>query len=85
MNATWFDLTIASFGLILVIYVLIPYANNALTGFLLAVIASLIGLVTIIEVEHYIFADAIKLAQNIASNIFIICIIVWTARHRSKV
>lgn len=84
MNATWFDLAIVLFGLILVVYVVIPYNNNALTGFLLAVIASLISLVTIIELEHYIFADAIKLAQNVASNLFIIGIILWTARHRSK-
>lgn len=85
MNATWFDLAIVLFGLILVIYILIPYKNNALTGVLLAAIASLIGLVAIIELEHYIFAGAIKLAQNVVSNFFIICVILWTARHRSKV
>lgn len=85
MNSPWFDLTIVAFGLFLVIYVLIPYKNNALTGILLAVIASLIGLVAIIEIEHYIFAGAIKLAQNAVSNLFIICVILWTARHRSKV
>ncbi|MBU5980028.1 hypothetical protein EFP68_01250 [Lactobacillus helveticus] len=85
MNSPWFDLMIVAFGLVLVIYALIPYKNNALTGILLAVIASLIGLVTIIELEHYVFAGAIKLAQNIVSNLFIICVILWTARHHSKV
>lgn len=84
MNSPWFDLTITLSGILLIAYVLSAWNNNKVLGILLGLIAALIALVAIIELEHFLLAGQIKLAQNIASNLFIIAIIMWTARHCSK-
>lgn len=84
MNSPWFDGAMILSGTILIIYIIQPKECNLLLGILLGIIAGLLVLVAIIEIEHLIFAGQVKLAQNIASNLFIVAIIMWVARHRSK-
>lgn len=84
MNSPWFDLAMVVSGILLIAYALSSMKSNFILGVLMAIIAGLIGLVAIIELEHCVFAGQIKLAQNVASNLFIIAVIMWTARHRSK-
>lgn len=84
MNSPIFDLAISFSGLALIIFVLSKSHNNKVLGWLMGIVVGLFGLVAIIELEHCIFAGQIKLAQNVVSNLFVIGVILWTARHRSK-
>lgn len=84
MNNALFDGLMMATGLGLIILALVPYQNNKLLGILLSLIAAMLVIIICIEWEHVIFASQIKLEENIASNLFIVAAIVWTARHLDK-
>lgn len=84
MNNKYFYIALMIAGALLIAYVLSDFYVNKILGTLLGVIAGILVVIVCIEIEHITGAYQIKLEQNVASNIFIICIILWTARHCSK-
>lgn len=84
MNNALFDVVMILAGLALIVFSLIPYQNNKLLGFLLSLIAFMLAILICLELEHVIFVSQIKLKDNIASDLFTIGTIIWTARHLDK-
>lgn len=84
MNNAIFDSLMMLSGLALIIYTLIPYKSDRVLGIILALVAFCFVIIVGIEWEHVVFASQIKLKENIASNLFTIGIIFWTARHCDK-
>lgn len=69
-------------GFLMLLYILSGYQNNRLTGLLLGFIVGLTTVLALLELEHWYFLD--DYGPVLVSDLTVLAVAGWTARHRSK-
>lgn len=69
-------------GVLMLVYVLSDYQNEHVTGILIGFIAGLITILVLLEFEHWYFLD--DFGPVLVSDLAVLAVSSWTARHRCK-
>ncbi|MCH3904133.1 MAG: hypothetical protein LKE17_00050 [Lactobacillus sp.] len=83
MNDDGFDAIAVIAGVGLIIYALMNAHNNAVSGILLGTCAAFMTLVALVELGHALFAGQFRMLNTIIGDVFIVLIILYTARNRN--
>lgn len=82
MNSPVLQLAFVVAGILMLAYVLSDYQNEHITGILIGFIAGLITILVLLEFEHWYFLD--DFGPVLVSDLTVLAVSSWTARHRSK-
>lgn len=82
MNSPVLQWALIVAGVLMIGYILSSYNNEHITGVLISFIAGLITILCLLEFEHWYFLD--DYGPVLASDLTVLAITSWTARHRCK-
>lgn len=82
MNDDGLDAFGVAIGAGLIIYGLIDEHSNKIAGVLLALAAFFVATITIMELIHVLAVHQVRMNVSIVSNIFLIAVIMYTAKNR---
>lgn len=82
MNSPVLQLAFVVAGILMLAYVLSDYQNEHITGILIGFIAGLITILVLLEFEHWYFLD--DFGPVLVSDLTVLAVSSWTARHRCK-
>lgn len=82
MNSPILQLMFIIAGILMLAYIMSDYQNEHVTGILISFIAGLITILVLLEFEHWYFLD--DFGPILVSDLAVLAVCSWTARHRSK-